>query len=89
MKSQDLTLLQNYPNPFKDFTNIQFSSPGGHIELRLFDNQGRLLKTLINDVLPKGNHIEILDGTNLPAGNYYYQLITQAGQIGRQLVKVQ
>ena len=80
--------LQNYPNPFKDFTTIEFTSPGGLMELRLFDNQGRLLKTLVNAPLAKGNYTEILDGNNLPAGNYYYQLITPAGQIGRHLVKL-
>lgn len=88
MKSANISLLQNYPNPFKDFTTIEFTSPGGKIELRLFDNQGRLLRTLINDTLPQGHYTETLDGTDLPTGNYYYQLVTAAGQVGRTLVKI-
>ena len=83
-----VTLMQNYPNPFKDFTNIEFVSPGGQVELRLFDSQGRLLKTLVEGFVPKGSYTEILDGTNLPAGNYYYQLVTANGQTGRHLVKL-
>ncbi len=86
--NSSLTLLQNYPNPFKDFTNIEYISPGGHVELRLFDNQGRLLKTLVNGNLAKGSYTEILDGTNLASGNYYYQLVTQSGQIGRHMIKI-
>ncbi len=86
--SSSLTLMQNYPNPFKDFTNIEFISPGGHVELRLFDSQGRMIKTLINGNVAKGNYTEILDGNNLPAGNYYYQLITANGQVGRHLIKM-
>ncbi|MDI1232826.1 MAG: DUF1501 domain-containing protein [bacterium] len=86
--SSSIILMQNYPNPFKDYTNIEFVSPGGHVELRLFDNQGRMLKTLIDGNVSKGSYTEVLDGTNLPAGNYYYQLITATGQVGRHLVKL-
>ena len=80
--------LQNYPNPFRELTTIEFSSPGGMIELRLFDSQGRLLKTLVNQNLAKGNYTEVLEGSSLPAGNYYYQLVTPIGQIGRHLIKL-
>lgn len=87
-KAETQGLLQNYPNPFKDFTSIEYYSPGGKTELKLFDNKGRLLKTLVSEEVSSGKYIYHLDGTDLPPGNYYYQLITRNGQAGRNLVKI-
>jgi hypothetical protein len=87
-RAEQISLLQNFPNPFKDFTNIEYSVPGGKVELRLFDNQGRLLKVLVNETKEKGTYNINLDGHDLAPGNYYYQLITPNGQIGRHLVKM-
>lgn len=86
-KVENLSLLQNYPNPFHDMTHIDYQSPGGMVELRLYDNQGRLLSILVKENKAKGKYSYVLDGSSLPAGNYYYQLITSNGQIGRNLVK--
>lgn len=85
---KSISLMQNYPNPFKDVTTIDFMSPGGHIELRLYDKEGRLIQMLVDDQMDAGKHSYILSGSALPAGNYYYQLITEQGQVGRNLVKL-
>jgi uncharacterized protein (DUF1501 family) len=87
-RAEQISLLQNYPNPFKDFTNIEYSVPAGKVELKLFDNKGRLLKTLVNETVEKGKYSYNLDGHELPPGNYYYQLISPNGQIGRHLIKL-
>ncbi len=87
-KASTIGLMQNYPNPFKDITTIEFMSPGGHVELRLYDNQGRMIKTMVNESMSQGKHSYVLNGTELPPGNYYYQLITRNGQVGRNLVKI-
>lgn len=84
----NIGLLQNYPNPFKDITNIDYISPGGKVELRLFDNQGKLISILVDEDMPQGKHSFVLNGAHLPSGNYYYQLITRDGQVGRHLVKM-
>ncbi len=86
--AEQISLLQNYPNPFKDFTNIEYSVPTGKVELRLFDSRGRLIKTLVNHIHEKGTYTFNLDGNDLPPGNYYYQLISLNGQIGRHLIKI-
>ncbi|MBL7836865.1 MAG: DUF1501 domain-containing protein [Bacteroidetes bacterium] len=83
----NLSLFQNYPNPFNDLTTIEYFSPGGQVELRLYDNQGRLIQVMVNELKPKGKHTYVLNGAQLPPGNYYYQLITSHGQIGRHLIK--
>jgi uncharacterized protein (DUF1501 family) len=84
---QHILLKQNYPNPFKDKTVFEYHSPGGRVELKLFDAQGRLVSVLTDENLPSGKHEFVLNGDELPSGNYYYQLITSAGQISRQMIK--
>lgn len=81
-------LTQNYPNPFKDLTNIEFNSPGGRVQLKLFDNRGRQISTLLDETRSEGKHNYVFNGAELPPGNYYYQLITEAGQTGRTMVKI-
>lgn len=88
LTARSISLMQNYPNPFRDLTTIDFMSPGGQVELRLYDKEGRLLQVLLDEVMDAGKHSYILNGSPLPAGNYYYQLITEAGQVGRHLVKL-
>ncbi|MEZ4805634.1 MAG: DUF1501 domain-containing protein [Bacteroidia bacterium] len=87
-RAETLGLLQNYPNPFKDITTIEYVSPGGQIDLKLFDKQGKLIKTLVSEIQTNGKYQFILNGHDLPPGNYYYQLITRNGQAGRTLVKI-
>ncbi|MBS1518648.1 MAG: Ig-like domain-containing protein, partial [Bacteroidetes bacterium] len=43
-------LMQNYPNPFNPVTNISYRlSENGFVTLRVFDNSGREVKTLVNE----------------------------------------
>jgi carboxypeptidase family protein/flagellar hook capping protein FlgD len=77
-----LNLSQNYPNPFNPMTTIQFSLPRAeHVSLRIYNAQGRLVKTLVNGVLPVGLHDAIWvadDDTGRPvaSGIYLYRLET-------------
>jgi hypothetical protein len=86
--AEQIGLMQNYPNPFKDITTIDFESPGGHVELRLFDNQGKLISVLVNEDKARGKHSYVLNGSSLPSGNYYYQLLTSQAQVGRHFIKM-
>ncbi len=57
--------LANYPNPFNNSTVIQFTNPeSGLVDLRIYDIQGRLVKTLKNEIMGTGNHKVIWDGRN-------------------------
>ncbi len=67
--------LTNYPNPFSSVTTIQFQTPSiATVTLLVFDQNGRKITELVNDVLPSGIHQVDFDGSDLPRGIYFYQL---------------
>ncbi len=80
-------LNQNYPNPFNPVTTIEFGlridSP---VTLKVFDIQGREVRTLMNGELKAGHYETPFVGTTLPAGMYFYQLISNEGVIARKMV---
>lgn len=81
--------LKNYPNPFSGQTNfyIEHNQADQEIDLiiRIFDTQGNLVKTIIEEVNPSGYSIGPVewDGRNefgqpLSSGVYVYQVIIQS-----------
>ncbi len=74
------SISQNYPNPFTDFTDIDFSVPeAAHVSLRIINNEGIVVQELINNFLYEGNYHITWDGTNLDAGIYNVVLGTTKG----------
>ena len=69
-------LSQNYPNPFNPSTVINFSVPVNNtsVSLKIYDFLGEEVGTLINQVVPSGNHEVNFDATGLPSGVYFYKL---------------
>ena len=67
--------LINYPNPFSSKTTIQFQTTSFEkVSLVVSDQTGRIIKTLVSETLPSGNHQFDFDGSSLPGGIYFYQL---------------
>lgn len=65
----------NYPNPFSATTTIQFQNPANStVALDVFDQTGKKITSLVNDVLASGIHHYDFDGSLLAGGMYYYQL---------------
>jgi hypothetical protein len=72
-------LKQNYPNPFNPSTTISFSVPSkSFVTLRVFDNLGREMSTLVAEELSVGIYSRHWDAANVPSGIYFYRL--QAGE---------
>ncbi|MBK8984205.1 MAG: T9SS type A sorting domain-containing protein [Ignavibacteria bacterium] len=68
-------LQQNYPNPFNPVTNISYRlSESGFVTLKVFDNSGREVKTLINEYKEAGYYKAVFDGSGLASGIYFYKL---------------
>jgi len=89
-----LALEPNVPNPFTRATSIRFSLPvSGQVTLRVFDSNGRLMRTLVDGTLPAGVHQRVWDARDLgahhaPAGVYFYRLETSVGVQTRKLIVV-
>jgi photosystem II stability/assembly factor-like uncharacterized protein len=74
----NLTLSQNYPNPFHSVTDICFSIPSASfVSLRIFNTLGREVATLVEDELPAGTYTKQWNAKNISSGIYFYRL--QAG----------
>ena len=72
---KEFVLYPAYPNPFNPSTTIRFDLPAeGFITLSVYDITGKLVETLINEVLQQGSHNIFWQPQNLPSGNYFVQL---------------
>jgi photosystem II stability/assembly factor-like uncharacterized protein len=80
-------LNQNYPNPFNPTTTIKYHIGNtGSTKLVVYDQLGRNIRTLVDDVQSTGWHMVVWDGRNnnrttVSTGTYYYR-IENNGQIG-------
>jgi hypothetical protein len=74
---QQYALSQNYPNPFNPTTRIKFALPeSGNVILKLYDNLGKEISTLVNENLNAGQYEYEFDGSNLGSGVYYYKIFS-------------
>lgn len=72
-------VLDNYPNPANTQTTIRFTCNGERVCIKLFDNTGKELMEILNNVYPCGTHELELNTESFKTGMYYYQL--QSGNI--------
>ncbi len=80
---QSELLISNYPNPFNSATLIVFTVPyalsNEFIELKVYDVQGSLITTLVNENLAAGNYLVKWEGVNnnyqsVASGIYFYNI---------------
>ncbi len=73
-------LAQNYPNPFNPSTVIRYSIPSdaivqaSDVKLVVYDNLGKEVSTLVNEIQNAGNYEVNFDGSNISSGIYFYKL---------------
>lgn len=81
------TLGQNYPNPFNPSTVIPFTlERAGNVAVRIYDTQGRLLQTLLDERREAGMHSVRLDARGLNSGVYLYELSAGSQREVRKLL---
>ncbi len=75
-------LGQSYPNPFNPTTTIVYSiEERTHVTLSIYDVEGKLVRTLVNEVQDASDRYEVVwDGRNdagraVSSGVYFYRLI--------------
>lgn len=86
-------ILENFPNPFSSHTTVRFFlNKSTKVNLKVYDQSGRLVKTLINDCLIDAGYGEIRwdgcdsHGRELSSGVYFYRLASEAVTQTRKLV---
>ena len=75
--SDKFSLSTPFPNPFNANVSIHFSLPQfQHALLQVFDLNGKLIQTLVNQKLPEGTHHNNWNANGLSTGVYIVKLST-------------
>ena len=88
-----LEIRQSYPNPFTDFTTIEYDVPSAqNVVIRIFNIKGQTVKTLVNEDKNAGYFTVVWDGTNengdaVSSGVYFCQMYTPKNPNGGQFIK--
>jgi len=84
-------LSANKPNPFNPVTTIGFGTEkAGKVTLRIFSAQGRLVRTLVDAMLPASAYRARWDGRNdagtaMASGIYLYELASGGKRLTRKM----
>jgi hypothetical protein len=79
-KFKEFELFQNYPNPFNPTTTINFDlSKTLEATLKVYNNLGEEVTTLVSEQLSFGSHSFEWDASHYASGIYFYRL--QAGNL--------
>lgn len=74
------TLHQNFPNPFNPATTISYTlAKDANVSLNIYNVNGQLVRTLVNQHQGVGTHNAVWDGRNdhgldVSSGTYFYQI---------------
>ncbi len=84
---RQFALHSPYPNPFNAETVIRFDLPrNAFVTATLYDLNGRRVKTLIEEMVPGGEHELRLDAADLPSGMYFLNLRSEEKSACQKLV---
>jgi len=75
---KELTLEQNFPNPFNSSTIIKYSLPeASDIRISVYDILGTEVEVLVNERKEAGNYKINFEAVDLPSGVYLYRIETK------------
>ena len=84
----EITLRQNYPNPFtaENGTEIEFDLPEqAQVRLEVFDMLGRRVAVLVDGVVDAGEQSVFLDTAGFASGVYIYRLVINGTTLNRKM----
>jgi hypothetical protein len=92
-------LAQNYPNPFNPETTIEYVIPVNtsnqeHVRLHIYNIQGQLVRTLVDEQKSPGLHRTIWDGRNkqgvkISSGVYLYTITAGSFKATKRMTLLQ
>jgi hypothetical protein len=90
ISSGKYSLGQNYPNPGTPSATIHYEiASRERVTLNLYDANGDVVKTLLDEVEDAGGHDYRLDTSGLAAGVYTYELISGRFRMTKRMVIVE
>jgi hypothetical protein len=83
-RPEKFALRQNIPNPFNPETMIPYSLPQTEVRLEVYSLSGQNVRTLVNGIIPAGDHLVRWDGKdntgrNVASGTYLARLLAGGG----------
>jgi hypothetical protein len=90
----EYALNQNYPNPFNPGTTIEFSlAKSEKVTLKIYNNLGQEIKTLVDREMTVGSHSVKWDGTDakgkpVVSGVYYCQIQGDQGGLTKKMLLI-
>lgn len=83
----DYNLFQNYPNPFNPSTTINYSvKEYADVVVAIYDINGKLITTLVDQKLKPGNYSVKFTPKNLSSGIYYCKYSTGSFSMAKKIV---
>ncbi len=80
-KSRDFAVLSVYPNPFSSVNTLNYViNKSANVRIGLYDTNGRLVKQLFEQNLPKGSYTLVTSSEGLENGIYVYKI-----EVGNQV----
>ncbi|MCK5078738.1 MAG: T9SS type A sorting domain-containing protein, partial [Bacteroidales bacterium] len=77
LEQRNVSLHQNYPNPFREETTFAFDlASSANVRISIFDMMGRELATVANRQYTAGSHEINWNIGNLSPGQYFYKIQT-------------
>ena len=87
---KEFILFQNYPNPFRLTTSIEYSLPKlTDIKLQIYNLKGQLVKTLVDAHKPAGYHTIEWNAKDMSSGIYFYKLTTKDKTFIKKMILMQ
>ena len=80
-----MSLSQNFPNPFKGFTEVRYTVPAGYGRvlkgrLEVMDLSGRIVQSVDLGAPGIGRHAAVIGATGRHAGTYVYRLFIRTSE---------
>ena len=86
VKEETMVLEQNYPNPFSEFTTIDFSIPtAGNVRFFVVNTLGRLVYQK-EDFYAEGRHSIDFSYSDLSTGIYYYGIEFEGKRLMKKMI---
>ncbi|MCK4407374.1 MAG: T9SS type A sorting domain-containing protein [Bacteroidales bacterium] len=89
--SKLITLYQNYPNPFKLSSKIEFYlAEDGQVTIEIYNLTGNKIQTVTDKYYTKGRHEILLNSDRLKSGVYYCTVKLNGALVeGKKMIKIE